>query len=75
MSDSQPNDDRAVQSIPLDTEDGGQVVITQEAQGRQAIVGDGEFADPHEPRTPEQAARDQEALEQEAPTPPQDPPR
>jgi hypothetical protein len=68
------DEDRAVHTIPLDTEDGQQVVIAQEAQGSQAIVGGGEFPDEHEPRRPEDAAREQARLDAVAPVPPEDEP-
>jgi len=58
-----PDDERAVRSVPLDTEDGGQVVIEQENVGRQRMVGGGEFADPHAPITPEEADRRQRELD------------
>ena len=62
------NDPR-VSSIPLDTEDGGTVVISQQAVGRDNEVGGGEFPeDPEHEKPVERAAAEQERLEREAPT-------
>jgi hypothetical protein len=60
-------DERAVQSIPLDTEDGGQVVIEQQNVGPDNQVGGGEFKNVEHGRTPGQAASEQAELESEAP--------
>ncbi|MGD9999110.1 MAG: hypothetical protein AB7L17_09235 [Ilumatobacteraceae bacterium] len=59
--------ERAVRSIPLDTEDGGQVVIEQENVGPGNQVGGGEFKNVNRGRSPQEAESDQEELEDEAP--------
>jgi len=60
-------DDKAVTSIPLDTEDGRQVVIEQQNVGPRNQVGGGEFKNGPRHRTPEEAAAEQEQLERESP--------
>jgi len=63
-----PNDDeKAVTSIPLDTEDGGQVVIEQQNVGPRNQVGGGEFKHGRRRKSPEEAAAEQEELEREDP--------
>ena len=59
-------DDRSVSSIPLDTEDGGTVVIEQQNVGPANQVGGGEFKNTRG-RTPGEAAEEQAALERDAP--------
>lgn len=67
----QPNqDDKAVQSIPLDTEDGGKVVIQQQNVGPGNKQGAGKFkrsSDTSVHKTPDQAAAEQDYLERAAP--------
>ena len=65
MSDTE--DDRAVSSIPLDTEDGGTVVISQQNVGPANQVGGGEFKNADDQKTPEQAADEQYLLQGDAP--------
>jgi hypothetical protein len=65
------HDERQVQSIPLDTEDGGTVVIEQQNAGPGQQVGAGEYKQTDEVsarKSPDQAADEQAALEQAAPT-------
>ena len=59
--------DLSVQSVPLDTEDGGQVVIEQQNMGGDRQVGGGEFKDAQREKSPEQAAAEQDELEADAP--------
>jgi hypothetical protein len=66
QSSAEEADERAVQSIPLDTEDGGTVVIEQQNMGGSQQVGGGEYKNLHG-RTVEQAAAEQAELEREAP--------
>jgi hypothetical protein len=61
-------DERSVSSIPLDTEDGGQVVITQQNMGPDNQVGGGEWKDVDRGPTPDEAAAAQAALERRSPT-------
>lgn len=61
----------AVSTIPLDTEDGGTVVIHQQNMGGRNQVGGGEFKEEgtygvH--RSPEEAAEEERRLEDERPT-------
>ena len=68
QSDERP--DPRVSTVPLDTEDGEQVVIQQQNVGPRNQVGAGEFKrsqDTAVQRDPAQAAEEQEQLEQEAP--------
>jgi len=60
-------DDKAVSSIPLDTEDGRQVVIEQQNMGGRNQVGGGEFKNGPRHRTPEEAAAEQQELERDNP--------
>lgn len=60
-------DERAVSTVPLDTEDGGQVVITQQNMGPDNQVGGGEFKDQEGSPTPDDAAEEQARLEERAP--------
>lgn len=62
--------DPAVSSIPLDTEDGGQVVIEQQNAGPGQQVGAGEFKEDGgaDRKSPDTAAEEQRRLEEEAPT-------
>ena len=64
-------DKRAVSSIPLDTEDGGTVVITQQNLGPANQVGGGEFKN-STGRSVDEAAADQAGLEHDAPLPNED---
>jgi hypothetical protein len=62
--------DPRVSSVPLDTEDGGQVVIEQQNVGPGQQVGGGEFERPGSAslhKRPEDAAAEQERLEHQAP--------
>ena len=64
------HDDLQVQSIPLDTEDGGTVVIEQQNAGPGQQVGAGEFKETDvvsHRKSPEQAAAEQAELEDDAP--------
>lgn len=70
-SDPDAEHDPRVTSIPLATEDGGEVVIGQQNVGEGQQVGAGEFKRDEETsvrKTPEQAAAEQEQLERDAPT-------
>lgn len=63
--------DPRVSSVPLDTDDGDQVVISQQNAGPGRQVGGGEFKEPgtsSHHKSPEQADREQQQLEREAPT-------
>ena len=60
-------DERAVSSIPLDTDDGGTVVIEQQNVGPANQVGGGEFKDADEHRSVEEAGAEQAVLEDENP--------
>lgn len=62
-----PQDEMSVTSVPLDTEDGGQVVIRQENAGPGRQVGGGEFKNVTGGRSPEEADRAQRRLDEEAP--------
>ena len=59
-------DEKAVSSVPLDTDDGDTVVIEQQNMGGVQQVGGGEFKNKLG-RTVEQAAAEQDELEREAP--------
>jgi hypothetical protein len=61
------NDPR-VSTIPLDSEDGGTVVISQQVVGRDNEIGGGEFPDAELEKPVAKAAAEQERLEREAPT-------
>ena len=61
------DDEKAVRSIPLDTEDGGTVVIEQQNMGGVQQVGGGEFKDADEHRSVEAAGAEQAVLEDENP--------
>jgi hypothetical protein len=65
MADQQ---DPSVCSVPLETEDGDEVVICQENVGPGNQVGGGEWKNGTIAKTPKQAAREQKRLEREAPT-------
>ena len=65
MSDNE--EERAVSSIPLDGEDGEKIVISQQNMGGYRQVGGGEFKNVDGPRSPEDAAAEQDELEREAP--------
>jgi hypothetical protein len=67
MSDSVNDDERAVSSIPLDGEDGEQIVIQQQNVGADNQVGGGEFKNVTHGRTPDEADAEQDALQREAP--------
>jgi len=60
-------DEIAVSTVPLDTEDGGTVVISQQNAGPGNQVGGGEFKRAGEGKTPDDAADEQDDLQQEAP--------
>jgi len=57
-------------SVPLEMEDGTEVVICQSNVGADNMVGSGEFPDPSSHPTVEDAAAQQLELEDEAPTRP-----
>lgn len=59
-------DEKAVRSVPLDTEDGGTVVVEQQNMGGAQQVGGGEYKN-QTGRTVEEAAAEQAELEREAP--------
>lgn len=63
--------DPRVSTVPLDTEDGGTVVIQQQNAGPGQQVGGGEFKRPGDTsfqKQPDEAAAEQHQLEREAPT-------
>jgi hypothetical protein len=60
-------DEKAVRSVELDTEDGGTVVIEQQNMGGAQQVGGGEYKNVSSGRTVEEAAAEQARLEREAP--------
>src|SRR4051794_16039647 len=60
-------EDRAVCSAPIETEDGEQVVICQQNAGPGNQVGGGEFKNGTLEKSPEKAAQEQDRLEAEAP--------
>jgi hypothetical protein len=62
------DDDRDVCSVPLETEDGEQVVICQQNAGPGNQVGGGEFKGGSYRKSPEEAAAEQGGLERAAPT-------
>ncbi len=67
------HDERQVQSIPLDTEDGGQVNIEQQNAGPGQQVGAGEFKPDDEAavrKSPDEAAAEQARLDEAAPVEP-----
>ena len=62
--------DPRVSTVPLDTDDGGTVVIHQQNAGPGQQVGAGEFKEPGRAsrhKRPEDAAAEEAALEREAP--------
>jgi hypothetical protein len=63
-------EERAVSSIPLDTEDGGTVVIQQQNVGPDNQVGGGEFKDAKLHKRPEEADAEQQRLQARAPIDP-----
>lgn len=62
--------DLSVQSLPLDTEDGGTVVIEQQNVGSENQVGGGEFKNAEGDKSPDQAEAEQQRLDAEAPIEP-----
>lgn len=63
-------DDPRVSTVPLDTEDGGTVVIHQQNAGPGQQVGAGEFKEPGRvslQKRPEDAATEEAELERQAP--------
>ncbi|HEY3833313.1 MAG TPA: hypothetical protein VGO03_13535 [Acidimicrobiia bacterium] len=54
-----------MRSEPIDTDDGGTVVIAQQNVGPGNEVGEGEFPTIHAPVSAEQAAADQARLDEE----------
>ncbi len=63
-------DERAVSTVPLDTEDGGTVVLRQQNVGHGSQVGAGEFKEPGTEsvrKTPEEAAAEERRLDDERP--------
>jgi uncharacterized protein (TIGR02246 family) len=65
MSDA---DDRAVRSEPVTTDEGDEVVIRQQNVGPGNQIGGGEYKNVDRGKTPDEAAAEQEALADEAPT-------
>jgi hypothetical protein len=63
---SMATEDQDVCSVPLETEDGEEVVICQQNAGPGNQVGGGEFKGGSYRKTPEQAAAEQDALERDA---------
>lgn len=64
------HDERQVQSIPLDTEDGGHVIIEQQNAGPGQQVGAGEYKQDDEVsarKSPDRAADEQADLDDAAP--------
>ena len=61
-------DDRAVRSEPVTTDEGEEVVIRQQNVGPGNQVGGGEFKNVERGKTADEAAAEQRALAQEAPT-------
>lgn len=64
-------DEPAVSTVPLDTEDGGTVVLHQQNVGPGSQVGAGEFKEEGSYRLhkrPEEAAEEERRLEEERPT-------
>jgi uncharacterized protein (TIGR02246 family) len=61
-------DDRAVRSEPVTTEEGDEVVVTQQNVGPGNQVGGGEFKNVERGKTPDEAAAEQHDLATEAPT-------
>jgi uncharacterized protein (TIGR02246 family) len=61
-------DDLAVRSEPVTTDDGEEVVIRQQNVGPGNQVGGGEFKNVEGGKSPDEAAAEQEALAREAPT-------
>src|SRR5687768_6434776 len=66
--DTDVENDPRVSTIPLDSEDGGTVVISQQVVGADNEVGGGEFPDGELEKPIAKAAAEQERLEREAPT-------
>lgn len=60
-------DDVAVSTIPLDTEDGGTTVISQQNVGPDNQVGGGEFKNVTGEKTVDDAASEQDQLESDRP--------
>jgi len=67
-ADANAENDPRVSTIPLDSEDGGTVVISQQAVGTDNEVGGGEFPEGELEKSIAKAAAEQERLEREAPT-------
>jgi uncharacterized protein (TIGR02246 family) len=61
-------DDRAVRSEPVTTDEGDEVVISQQNVGPGNQVGGGEYKNVERGKTPDEAAAEQDALAEEAPT-------
>ncbi|MCU1398709.1 MAG: hypothetical protein JWN62_1818 [Acidimicrobiales bacterium] len=64
---AEEEDMRAVRSIPLDTDDGGTVVIEQQNMGGAQQVGGGEYKNVRGGRSVDAAAAEQAELERQAP--------
>jgi hypothetical protein len=64
---SETEDDRAVSTIPLDTEDGETVVISQQNVGPANQVGGGEYKNVNHHKSPDEAADEQSRLQDNAP--------
>ena len=70
--DNDERPDPRVSTLPLDTEDGDEVVIQQQNAGPGNQVGSGEFktsAETADQKDPRVAAEQQQQLEEEAPAP------
>jgi uncharacterized protein (TIGR02246 family) len=61
-------DDRAVRSEPVVTEEGEEIVLRQQNVGPGSQVGGGEFKNVDRGKTPDEAADEQRKLAREAPT-------
>jgi hypothetical protein len=64
------SEEAAVSTIPLDTEDGGTVVISQQNVGPDNQVGGGEYKNADHQKSPDEAAAEQDQLEEDAPIEP-----
>jgi hypothetical protein len=67
-ADEEVENDPRVSTIPLDSEDGGTVVISQQVVGSENEIGGGEFPDAELEKPIVKAAAEQARLEREAPT-------
>ena len=67
-ADEEVENDPRVSTIPLDSEDGGTVVISQQVVGSDNEIGGGEFPDGELEKPIAKAASEQEQLERRSPT-------